>query len=96
MLTCVHVFSYEARRSNDRLHRIRIQFEITLCPALQKKPNLPSPRFEVETTASEAAADNTKIDPFAPPYNPQLHVGDLKDELTEEEFVILVSFHEMK
>lgn len=66
-----------------------------MCPALQKKPNLPSPRFEVETTASEAAVDNTKIDPFAPPYNPQLHVGDLKDELTEEEFVILVSFHEI-
>ncbi|KAJ2928607.1 hypothetical protein H1R20_g8479, partial [Candolleomyces eurysporus] len=75
----------------EKHNELDIDFEITLCPALQKKPTLPSPRFEVETTASEAAADDTKIDPFAPPYNPQLHVGDLKDELTEEEFVILLN-----
>ncbi|KAJ2918606.1 hypothetical protein MD484_g1815, partial [Candolleomyces efflorescens] len=75
----------------EKHNELDIDFEITLCPALQKKPNLPSPRFEVDTTASEAAADSTKIDPFAPPYNPQLHVGDLRDELTEEEFVILLN-----
>jgi sulfate adenylyltransferase (ADP) / ATP adenylyltransferase len=31
------------------------------------------------------------FDPFAPPYNINLHVGDLKDDEAQEEFVVLVS-----
>jgi len=31
------------------------------------------------------------FDPFAPPYNVNLHVGDLKDEETQEEFVVLLN-----
>lgn len=29
-------------------------------------------------------------DPFEPPYNINLHVGDLRDEESQEEFVVLV------
>lgn len=31
------------------------------------------------------------FDPFAPPYNVNLLIGDLKDEEAQEEFVVLVS-----
>ncbi|CAE6359746.1 unnamed protein product [Rhizoctonia solani] len=57
-----------------------LNFEITVCPALQQKPVLPEP-----------TSDQTdKPDPFAPPYVPDLYVGDLKDELDGDEYVILV------
>lgn len=76
----------------DKHNELGIDFEITLCPALQKKPALPAPHFEVETTATDVAQDSDKkVDPFAPPYNDQLYVGDLKDEMTEEEFVVLLN-----
>ncbi|KAI0930179.1 hypothetical protein AcW1_008934 [Taiwanofungus camphoratus] len=61
-----------------------VQFEIRLCPALQKKPQLPAPRFDV----AEQAKVN-KSDPFAPPYVPNLYLGDLRDEEEEAEYVIL-------
>ncbi|CAE6364689.1 unnamed protein product [Rhizoctonia solani] len=54
-------------------------FEITICPALQKKPAQPAPNF--------AKAD--RPDPFAPPYVPDLFIGELKDELEGDEYVIL-------
>ncbi|EUC62831.1 ATP adenylyltransferase [Rhizoctonia solani AG-3 Rhs1AP] len=58
-----------------------LNFEITVCPALQQKPVLPEP-----------TSDQTdKPDPFAPPYVPDLYVGDLKDELDGDEYVILLN-----
>lgn len=30
------------------------------------------------------------FDPFTPPYNPNLYVGEIKDEESQEEFIILV------
>ncbi|TEB30343.1 hypothetical protein FA13DRAFT_1733653 [Coprinellus micaceus] len=87
-------------KSGDLLHfpstivkhvELDIDFEITLCPALQKKPAEPEPHFDIETTKSEVIADRgDKVDPFAPPYDPHLYVGELKDEPSEEEFVVLV------
>ncbi|CCO36412.1 hypothetical protein BN14_10546 [Rhizoctonia solani AG-1 IB] len=58
-----------------------MQFEITTCPALQKKPTLPAPDF----------AKVEKPDPFAPPYVPDLFIGELKDELDGDEYVILLN-----
>lgn len=59
-----------------------IQYEIRLCPALQKKPHLPTPHFE---------ATEKPHDPFSPPYNPNLFVGYLRNEEQEQEYVVLVS-----
>ncbi|KAH7335712.1 ATP adenylyltransferase-domain-containing protein [Rhizoctonia solani] len=58
-----------------------LNFEIAICPALQKKPVLPAPDF----------AKFDKPDPFAPPYIPDLFVGELKDELDGDEFTILLN-----
>jgi ATP adenylyltransferase len=55
-----------------------LEFEIRLCPALQKKTALPS--------LDEPPAE--KSDPFAPPYIPNLHVGDLKSDDGDEYAVL--------
>ncbi|KAI5123679.1 hypothetical protein M0805_001707 [Coniferiporia weirii] len=73
-----------------------VEFEIRLCPALQNKPKLPTPHFEVDAQivrAGGAANAETagKLDPFAPPYNLNLLVGELKDEEEGEEFVVLLN-----
>lgn len=47
--------------------------------------NKSEPKSQVDATDDAAIAD-----PFAPPYNINLHVGDLKDEESQEEFVVLV------
>ncbi|KAJ7187952.1 ATP adenylyltransferase-domain-containing protein [Mycena filopes] len=65
-----------------------IEYEIRLCPALQDKPTLPIPNF--------TAHDNTPLkgkgpDPFEPPYNPNLHVGDLRDEENAEDYAVLLN-----
>ncbi|KAF5389385.1 hypothetical protein D9757_004244 [Collybiopsis confluens] len=62
-----------------------VEFEIRLCPALQKKPKLPTPHFGggvVEPVLEPAS----KVDPFAPPYDPGLYVGDL-----DEDYVVLLN-----
>ncbi|KAI0318386.1 HIT-like domain-containing protein [Amylostereum chailletii] len=61
-----------------------IEFEVTLCPALLHKPTLPAPRFSTEP-------DGKKSDPFAPPYNEGLHVGDLTDPEEGNEYVVLLN-----
>ncbi|QRW11548.1 hypothetical protein RhiLY_10547 [Ceratobasidium sp. AG-Ba] len=58
-----------------------VNFEISTCPALQKKPTLPAPDF----------VKQDKPDPFAPPYVSDLHVGELKDQLDGDEYVILLN-----
>ncbi|ELU36445.1 ATP adenylyltransferase domain-containing protein [Rhizoctonia solani AG-1 IA] len=72
------LFFYPSTRSRATEHNIN--FEITTCPALQKKPALPAPDF----------SKRDKPDPFAPPYVPDLFIGELKDELEGDEYVILV------
>jgi ATP adenylyltransferase len=49
---------------------------------------LPTPHFAL------TAADHEKekrSDPFQPPYNPNLYVGELKDEEEGAEYVVMVS-----
>ncbi|KAJ7691257.1 ATP adenylyltransferase [Mycena rosella] len=63
-----------------------IEYEITLCPALQNKPHLPTPHFAQENKP-------LKFDPFLPPYDPNLHVGPLELRLdgSEEDYVVLLN-----
>ncbi|CUA78031.1 hypothetical protein RSOLAG22IIIB_12998 [Rhizoctonia solani] len=58
-----------------------VNFEIAVCPALQEKPVLPAPNF----------VKIDKPDPFAPPYVPDLYIGELKDKLEGDEYVILLN-----
>ncbi|KAI0732070.1 ATP adenylyltransferase-domain-containing protein [Fomitopsis betulina] len=61
-----------------------VDFEIRLCPALQQKPQLPTPHF-----SDESKLPSEKPDPFAPPYTPTLYLGDIKDEEEGLEYVVL-------
>jgi len=65
-----------------------IEYEIRLCPALQNKPHLPTPHFTAQVgTPSEKKA----FDPFEPPYNANLYVGELRDEDNAEDYVVLLN-----
>jgi len=65
--------------------QLGVEFEIRLCPSLQKKEQLPTPDrtgagcLIADASLGVQAAARRKYDPFAPPYNPNLHVGDLQD-----------------
>ncbi|KAH8119256.1 ATP adenylyltransferase-domain-containing protein [Phellopilus nigrolimitatus] len=63
-----------------------VEFEIRLCPALQKKPNLPTPHFN-----DGQSVEVGKPDPFAAPYLSNLKIGELKDEVEGDEFVVLLN-----
>ncbi|KAJ3762355.1 ATP adenylyltransferase-domain-containing protein [Lentinula raphanica] len=65
-----------------------VEFEIRLCPALQKKPRLPTPNFGDGTTVSKPM---DKFDPFAPPYDPGLLVGELTSEEISGQYVVLMN-----
>lgn len=71
------------------------QFEISLCPALQYKPSLPTPHFDPTVDGGLGVQGNKgrTFDPFEPPYNPNLYVGELRDEEEGVEYVVLVSMH---
>lgn len=72
--------------SEVHTHRdLGIDFEIRLCPALLEKPALPTPHFE------PAVGDHDKSDPFKSPYNPNLYIGELKDEEEGTEYVVLLN-----
>jgi len=61
-----------------------VKFQVTHCPALQSKPQ--------NVTTSEKPAvpsGKTPIDPFSPPYNPNLYLGDLNSE--DGEYVALLN-----
>ncbi|KAJ7217762.1 ATP adenylyltransferase-domain-containing protein [Mycena pura] len=64
-----------------------VEYEIRLCPALQNKPALPTPHF----AAQDTTLSKSKPDPFLPPYNPNLYVGELRDEDSAEEYVVLLN-----
>jgi len=59
---------------------------------LQHKP-APNSQADVAGDADIMTQGNggKVFDPFAPPYNVNLLIGDLKDEEAQEEFVVLVS-----
>ncbi|KAG1865810.1 ATP adenylyltransferase [Suillus subalutaceus] len=68
---------------------IGIEWEIRLCTALQKKP---VPAGEAGIAPSNQIDETSKnSDPFAPPYVPNLHVGDLRDESSEAEYGVLLN-----
>ncbi|KAJ8514388.1 hypothetical protein ONZ45_g8050 [Pleurotus djamor] len=94
----------KARESGDLLFfpstvekhpELGVEFELRLCPALQKKPSQP-PSTGVDNAAGDGASatsgnKGTVFDPFAPPYNANLFVGELRDELDGEEYVVLLN-----
>ncbi|KAI1785774.1 HIT-like protein [Ganoderma leucocontextum] len=65
-----------------------IEFQIRLCPALQNKPRLPTPDFSPDAPSPEEQ-EKKRHDPFAPPYNPNLLLGEVRDEGEGNEYVIL-------
>jgi hypothetical protein len=56
---------------------------------LQQKPASES-QGDVTGDVAIASQGKNASDPFVPPYNVNLHVGDLKDEESQEEFGVLV------
>ncbi|KAH9859105.1 ATP adenylyltransferase-domain-containing protein [Lenzites betulinus] len=68
-----------------------VEFEIRLCPALQDKPPLPTPHFDGDAPQLGDApkTEKTKPDPFAPPYVPNLFLGEVRDEEEGDEYAIL-------
>ncbi|EMD37578.1 hypothetical protein CERSUDRAFT_114219 [Gelatoporia subvermispora B] len=73
--------------SIHKLSEDSIDFEVRLCPALQKKPRLPTPHFDEGEDELDKQAK--KADPFTPPYIPALHLGNLKDEEEGIEYAVL-------
>ncbi|KAI0630099.1 ATP adenylyltransferase-domain-containing protein [Trametes polyzona] len=65
-----------------------VEFEIRLCPALQNKPQLPTPDFSKDAPPA-AEQEKKRPDPFAPPYVPNLYLGEVRDEEDGAEYVIL-------
>ncbi|KAF9529232.1 ATP adenylyltransferase-domain-containing protein [Crepidotus variabilis] len=69
-----------------------IEYQVRLCPALLHKPTLPTPHFDAADVGVAAHGSRGKVfDPFAPPYNENLYVGELQDQETQEEFVVLLN-----
>ncbi|KAH8107239.1 ATP adenylyltransferase-domain-containing protein [Cristinia sonorae] len=66
-----------------------VEYEIRLCPALQHKPNLPTPHFDAAQDQKKAEIQQGKPDPFAPPYVPNLYIGELKDVEEDTDYVVL-------
>ncbi|KAH7916543.1 ATP adenylyltransferase-domain-containing protein [Hygrophoropsis aurantiaca] len=82
---------------NSEIHEhneIDITFEIRLCPALQKKPKPVEPPSNTDSGVSPTNQPDEparKPDPFAPPYVPNLHVGDMHDEDSSTDYVVLLN-----
>lgn len=72
---------------------IGIEFEIRVCPALQKKPEQRTGDGQILPSYKSSAEPAGQLDPFAPPYSPNLYVGDLvlEDEGTTAEYVVLLN-----
>lgn len=51
---------------------------------------MPTPHFE-RSTLTEREKEKRGDDVFKPPYNPNLYVGELRDEDEGTEYVVLVS-----
>ncbi|CAK5281334.1 unnamed protein product [Mycena citricolor] len=61
-----------------------IEYELRVCPALQKKPQ--SPATELPDTLPR-----DKPDPFQSPYNPNLFLGELQDADSGERYTVLLN-----
>ncbi|KAG9316613.1 hypothetical protein JVU11DRAFT_2667 [Chiua virens] len=70
---------------------IGLEFQLRLCTALQKKPVGRNAAGQL-SISSDSSAINEK-DPFAPPYSPQLYVGELslQDGYESSDYVVLGS-----
>jgi ATP adenylyltransferase len=75
---------------SDSLPLIIYQYGICLCPALQYKFTTPNFNDTDANTGVELSGNGSIVDPFAPPYNVNLLIGELQDQESEEEFVVLV------
>ncbi|KAG6920265.1 hypothetical protein DXG01_005034 [Tephrocybe rancida] len=64
-----------------------VEFEIRICPALQKKPIT-----EDDATGEAKKSEETQCDALAAPYNPSLHIGDLQDDDGTKYAVLLNKF----
>lgn len=53
---------------------------------------MPTPHFDADADAKHAqlSAEGRTFDPFAPPYVPNLYIGELKDEEEGDEYAVLV------
>ncbi|KAI6040311.1 ATP adenylyltransferase-domain-containing protein [Pisolithus marmoratus] len=83
----LYFFPSETLQQED----VGIEFEIRVCPALQKKPEQRD--GEILVSPEPSTATTGQPDPFAPPYSPNLHVGDLalEDEGSMAEYVVLLN-----
>lgn len=52
---------------------------------------MPTPHFERDSLTERAREKERPGDVFKPPYNPNLYVGELRDEDEGTEYVVLVS-----
>ncbi|GJJ06356.1 hypothetical protein Clacol_000547 [Clathrus columnatus] len=62
---------------------LAIEFHLRLCPALQKKPTSGDHGHNI---SGKKKGDH---DPFAPPYETQLYIGELEED--EEKYVVLLN-----
>ncbi|KAF8070670.1 ATP adenylyltransferase-domain-containing protein [Lyophyllum atratum] len=81
--------------TTTKLPALGVEFQVRLCPALQKKPPLPPPdleALEADSTTKANRSENrerSRADPFIAPYNTKLYLGDLQDEDGAEYVVLL-------
>jgi len=69
-----------------------LQFQISVCPALKNKPKQSEAERAPPTVdpPPSQALEKKLSDPFAPPYNENLYVGELNDDRNGEEYVVFV------
>jgi len=69
-----------------------LQFQISVCPALKNKPKQSETEKASPTVdpPQSQALEKKLSDPFVPPYNENLYVGELKDDRYGEEYVVFV------
>ncbi|GLB37652.1 putative ATP adenylyltransferase [Lyophyllum shimeji] len=106
IICCISKRFEQARESGNllffpstvtKLPALGVEFQIRLCPALQKKPPIPPPDLgAIEADAgikSDRAEQREKErhDPFCP-YDPHLHLGDLQDQDGAEYVVLFNKF----
>ena len=80
-------------------YTISWQFEIRLCPSLQTKTNPRTLNRSADSLATNSdlaveGAEETKYGPFAPPYNPNLYIGNLQDT-SGQDYTVLVGWRQM-
>ncbi|KAG6900484.1 hypothetical protein C0993_009794 [Termitomyces sp. T159_Od127] len=85
---CGEVFFFPSTVQKHK--ELGVEFEIRLCPALQKKSVAGGGPFTKDT--KDQIQEGTRSDAFTPPYNPSLHVGDLQDSDGTNYVILLNKF----